>query len=107
MNRSFALALALTLTACSGSAEASGETPKLPVAQPAGDRVGTVHAITKDIWAVDPDDQPNQRLCFEGPLAIALRIEGQKVRFSGTAGEIKPNERRACTPFTLAGARAG
>ena len=69
---------------------------------------GTVTKITAEIWAITPADQPTQRLCFEGAKATpALQVDGKKIRFSGTAGEIKPNERRACTPFTLTAAEPG
>jgi hypothetical protein len=79
-----------------------------PAPQSYKDQTGTVTKVMDGVWAIVPKGQPTQRLCFEGAKATAaLQVEGKSVRFSGTVGEIKPNERRACQPFTLTAADPG
>lgn len=104
--------LSLMLVACAagpeGVAPSTASAPVPPAggaggpAVPAGEAAsGTVHAGGADVWHVIPDTAPGTRYCLDGALATAaVKVEGQRVRFAGAAGEIPPNVRLACTPYT-------
>ena len=68
---------------------------------PAGEGLGTVHQSGPDVWYVAPDGDAGGRYCLEGPLvAETMKTDGHRVHFAGAPGEIPPNVRLACTPFT-------
>ena len=72
--------------------------PAVPPGVPA---LGTVHTSGPEVWFVEPDGAAGTRYCLDGDVAYAaLKVEGQRVRFAGAAGEIPPNVRLACSPFT-------
>jgi hypothetical protein len=98
MRHLFAVAITGLLFACAQTSTGASTS----AAAATGDRAGAVVKINDSIWAITPVDQPTTRYCFDGALATpALRVDGKKIHFSGTVGEIPPNVRMACTPFTL------
>lgn len=85
--------LVSALIACAG---AGGPTASGPTfTDPA---VGVVHSTGPEVWYLVPEADASRRFCLDG-ANVALQVEGQRVRFAGTPGEIPPNVRMACTPF--------
>lgn len=101
--------LFFALAACS-AAKTEQEPPRQPDPVEQGrtdagiysDALGTVHEAVEGVWFILPENDSSMHLCFTGELAIdELKREGTRVRFSGEAGEIQPNVRAACQPFTV------
>lgn len=100
------LALAFLFTGCAADKQAPSAQPDPVVGRTdAGiysDALGTVHEAMEGVWYILPENDSAMHLCFSGDLATdALKVEGTRVRFSGEAGEIQPNVRAACQPFTV------
>lgn len=113
MNKLLPLLLALALSACStDKAAEQPPTEQAPSSQPAevgrtdvgmyNAALGVMHQVTDGVWAIQPENDPNMRLCAQGDaMREALQVEGQRVQFSGEMGVIADNVRMACHPFTL------
>jgi hypothetical protein len=77
--------------------------PSVPATVPALDQqAGTIRRVGTFGFAIVPDRDPGTRYVPDRPFPPAFRVDGLRVRFSGTEAEAPEGVRQWGTPYRLA-----